>query len=852
MSRPKIMEVKMLRLFPQCRRTRSAQIAVLACALMAGGCSRYSTFAPSGSGVVVAPPVESDGTIAATPTLLPGRAPLAVPVRVRPQPKLTVSPERVVAPIGSEVILLASLCGRDGLMMPNQRVEWMIAPNDAGQLLTLGDRDRWSLFQATSDRPRKLTNKYVIGSTAGGYESITRGTPSPADDLCVKPGQAWVAVTSPVEGTSRVTGYAPGIPNWQLGRDTAVIHWVDAQVSFPITAINAVGGSHALTTTVVRSSNQQPLAGWTVRYQIVGGPAARFAPGDAQTIDVTTNAAGQATAEISQPTPARGTNQVRIDVIRPPLASDPDAAPFVVNSGSVMATWSAPEIQVRTTGPSDATIGSIAVYQLAVSNAGDMPASDVALSVTLPDGVSLAASRPEATQQGATLRWNLDEVAAREARTIHLEVRTEKEATIDICGALSAANGQTARSCATTRIGVAPVDPQPQPQPRPQPQPTNQADVRLTLSGPQTAKVGGEIVYEATIRNVGGAAATGLTIADTFDDGLEHVDPFNPDANPMASPLRRKLADLAAGATETVKIRFRVKRAGTMCHTVEVSGPGIATSSQRACVTAQRDAPREHAAMTVAKTGPTDKLRVGGVAEFRIVVENTGNVPLTAIEILDNYDDAFLKPKFASDAGYQADDMSDNDVVWKFERLEPGKKVEVTAQCQCLAAVARTCSKVVVRTAERPPIVEEACVAIETAIGALPNDRPPRTDGASLSMELADRSDPVVVGTEMTYEIVVKNERAEADANVVLTVTFPPGLRPVDGMTGGPSRHTIDGQTVRFSAVRELRPGERLPVYRIRVSVEKAGNHLVKAELKSDSMSRPIAQAEDTTAYEDQ
>ena len=567
----------MSRLFPQCRRTGSARIAVLACALLAVGCSRYSTFAPPGSGVVVAPPVGPDGTVVVGPTFLPGSVPVAVPVRVRPQPKLTVTPTRVVAPIGSEVVLLASLCGRDGLMMPNQRVEWMIAPGDAGQLLTLGGRDNWSLFQATRDRPRKLTNRYVIGSTAGSYERITRGTSATGDDLCVKPGQAWVAVTSPVEGTSHVTGYAPGVPNWQLGRDTAVIHWVDAQVSFPITAINAVGARHTMTTTVVRSSNQQPLAGWTVRYQIVGGPAASFAPGDAQTVDVATNAAGQASAEIFQPTPARGTNQVRIDVIRPPRPNDPDGAPFVVQSGSVLATWSAPEIRIQTIGPSEATVGATAVYQLAVSNAGDLPARDVTLSVTLPEGVSLASSRPEATQQGSTLRWKLGEVAAREARTINLELRVESEATVDICGAISTASGQTARSCATTRIGVAPVEPRPQPQPR------GQADVRMTLSGPQTAKVGGEVVYDVTIRNVGGTAATGLTIADTFDDGLEHVDPLNPDrADPMTSPLRRKLADLAPGATDSIKIRFRVKRAGTMCHTVEVSGPGIVTVSQRA------------------------------------------------------------------------------------------------------------------------------------------------------------------------------------------------------------------------------------------------------------------------------
>jgi uncharacterized repeat protein (TIGR01451 family) len=848
----------MSRLPPPHRRFALAA-ALAAIALAPLGCSRYSVVAPPGSDVYVAPPVGSTDSSFAFPTLF-GSPARGAPVAMQVGPKVSVQPTRVVAPVGSEVVLVASLCGRDGYMLNNERVDWMIAPQDAGQVLAVADSNGWSLFQSAADQPRKLTNQYAVSKTASNAYQLNRGGIDACNNLCIKEGQAWVAITSPVEGTSRVTAYTPEIESSQQARDTAVVHWVDAQVSFPITAINPVGARQLLTTTVVRSSNQQPLSGWTVRYQVVGGPSAGFGPDGDATVDVPTNAQGQASIEIFQPKPERGTSQIRIDVIRPMRADEAGQAAFVLQSGTVLATWSSADLQLQASGPALATVGATASYQMVVSNAGDLPAADATLEVTLPAGVAFVGALPAAAQDGRTLLWSLGQVAAREARTIQLDLRPEGEGAIDICGRVTAAHGLTARSCATTNIGVAavgpvtPVDPAaPRPLPQPEVQPAQKPAVRLSLTGPNTAKVGEEVVYRMELTNPGTANIENVVITNTFDDGLEHIDSTAPaGAAPRTSPLSYRLGQLAGGATETITIRFRAKRAGTMCHTVEVSGDGVATVSERACLTTEREAPREHAALTVSKIAPTEKLKVGSKARFRIVVENTGNVALTDIVIEDNYDDVFLKPQMASPDGYQELDASDNDVVWKFAKLEPGAKLEVMVDCNCLAPVARACNnKVLVRTAERPPIVEDACVAIETAVGALPDDRRPM-DAGSLSLSLADRSDPVVVGSEMTYEIVVTNERETADKNVALTVTFPAGLTPIEDMTEGPTAHTIAGQTVRFEAIREIRAGERLAVFRVRVRVDTAGNHVVKADLTSDSLPRPLTKAEDTTAYSDQ
>ena len=114
-----------------------------------------------------------------------------------------------------------------------------------------------------------------------------------------------------------VTVVAPSVYAWDCRHKTSTIHWLDVNWRFPPPAINPAGTRHTFTTTVTKHTTQSPSEGWLVRYTIVSGPPAGFSPDGATSIEVATNAAGQASAEIFQKTPANGTNQINIEVIRP-------------------------------------------------------------------------------------------------------------------------------------------------------------------------------------------------------------------------------------------------------------------------------------------------------------------------------------------------------------------------------------------------------------------------------------------------------------------------------------------------------------------------------------------------------
>jgi uncharacterized repeat protein (TIGR01451 family) len=785
--------------------------ALVLCALSAAGCAswRAPRIDPTGQRIFLPPEA---AVVPAAPIVA------GVPA---PQESVSLVPGEIIAPVGSEVILLAGVNQADGSLWPHQRVEWMLDERSTGQFVTLGDRDNWFL-RLPRDTPRKLTNHFAIGSTSSSQFTITRGTADAGDDVTVQAGQAWISVTSPVEGSSRVTAYSPAVPSWRLRKATATIHWVDAQWVFPAPSITPVGARHVFTTTVSRHTNNTPLTGWIVRYRIIGGPPAGFAPEGAEVLEVPTDALGQASVEIFQKQPQAGTSRVGIEIIRPPQAGY--ERELILGTGTVTQTWTAPDIAINATGPARAGLGATATYQFAITNPGDLPARGVTLTSELPPGASLVSSNPPAEVAGGRLTWTLGDLAPRETRPVELNLRADQLGSLSVCASVRTAEGLTASDCASTVVAS--------------------PSLEVQIRGPQTAVVGEDVRYEVTITNRGQVAATGLIITDTFDPGFRHMI--------SGSPIERDLPDIEPGQSRTIYITFGVVAPGEQCHTVAVSGAAGVSASARACLTATAAPPPEQpppagqaegAALQVTMTGPRQR-RVGEIAEFSIDIRNTGEVPLTNLRIVDTYELA-LDPVQAS-GGFT---RGREELVWQLDRLEPGKTYSLQVNCQCVAAVASACNRVTVYSDQRPPLADEACVEIFPPQES-PSDITPPAGRPELSMSVADLNDPARVGQEVTYRVFVTNQGPTSVRNVQLSVTLPPELTPVPAGTSGPTRAVFDGQTIRFEPVAEmraetnLRPADAVS-FTIRARAASPGAARIQAELTGEGV-QPI-RVEETT-----
>ncbi|MBX7167405.1 MAG: DUF11 domain-containing protein [Pirellulales bacterium] len=746
---------------------------------------------------------------------------------------LALAPPRSFAPVGTEVVLVAGVTGINGAFQTDRRIDWMLDAGGVGHIVGVDGADRFWMFKWGDRRPRKIDALSAVTVTSTSGVTLTRGTPLPSDDIIVYRGQSWISVSSPVEGTSYVTAYARDVYGWDVHHQSATIEWVDALWAFPPPAANPVGTRHVFTTTVTRQSTGSPIQGWRVKYEIAGGPSAGFAPDGAPSIEVPTNDLGQGSAEIFQPQPASGTNQINVTIIRPPV--DNGGSPVIIAAGTTSKSWSAPDISIQVTGPPQGAAGTPLSYRVEVANRGAIAARGATVISELPAGLTFVSSSPPLTPTDNRVQWSLGDLQPGESRALDLSLRADQAGSFNVCASVQTSDGLTAQNCATTAIMGAGVD--------------------VSMTGPQQAVVGQDVVFDILVSNRGATPLENLLLVDRFDAGLQH--------EVSASPIERPLGTLAVGQSVPVQVRFRVTQPGQLCHTVEVTGAGGVSGSARGCVTAVTSpapgvplpppppagstqpppgqpspaappgtttpgtASAGQARVQITKTGPTQR-PAGGVAEFVIVVTNSGPVPLTDVKIVDNYDPS-LVPTMAT-AGRE---LVGQDLVWRIPQLGPGEARKLEVHCRCDQPVAQACNRVIVTAAEGVRADAQACLSVGAA-----------QSGATVS--IVDLNDPVAINQELQYDVQVTNPGQTPDQDVVLTIDLPSQLTPVTIGTGGPTGYRIEGRIVRFQPLPQLAPGE-VRNFRLRVRAVQPGAVEVRATVSSRLVPQGTSVSEQTT-----
>jgi len=740
------------------------------------------------------------------------------PVRYAPEPRqkhhhqivgVSMIPSDVIAPVGAEVVIVAAVRGTDGYLHANQRVEWTLSPGSVGQFVGLGRRTPLDWLVGFNNWPRKISPTYAVGTTSSRYLSLHRDTPTNGDDVRVERGQAWISVSSPLEGTSYVSAYAPEVARWDTHQRTATIHWIDAEIAYPPPAVNTAGSRHTFTTIVTRHTTHAPLAGWIVRYEITGGgPPAGFTPDGAQVVETVTNAAGQASIEIEQTAAAPGTNNVVIQVIHPSVVS-PNGQRLVVGNGGTTKTWSSPDISIRKAGPAQASVGDTLTYRIEVRNPGSLMSREVTVTDQIVEGLSYLGSTPQASVTAGLLEWRLGDLAPGQARTIDVQLRADKPGAVKNCANVTTADRLSAQDCAPTTI--------------------LSRTLNIALTGPTQAVVGQEVTFEARVTNRGGTALKALTMVDKYDVGFDHASRVANGARVIESDL----GDLGPGESGRVDVTFRVLQPGNLCHTIEVQNASGTLASANACLTAV--APGAQVApvggppkLSVTKTGPA-RQEVGQQVSFAIVVANVGQTPATNVKVVDHYDPAFRPLK--STAGSTWNEQTD-ELTWVVDRLAAGKSLTFQVLCNCQEPSANSCNQATVTSREGGSAQGEACVEIRAPNG--------------LAVLVSEDPDPVAVGNQTAYLVRVTNYAKTADEDLAVAVTLPDGLTPLQVGTKGPSKYQVDGQTVRFDPVTEIAPNDTLS-FTVVGTAERAGNVSCQVEVSSRKLDKPIVVDETTT-----
>jgi uncharacterized repeat protein (TIGR01451 family) len=360
------------------------------------------------------------------------------------------------------------------------------------------------------------------------------------------------------------------------------------------------------------------------------------------------------------------------------------------------------QVNLRVTGPAQAVPGTTTSYRFDIANSSGSMARNVVVICHLPDGWAYVSSDVAGAISGRQVQWQLRDVPAQRTLAINASFRPEKPGVANLCVDISTAGGQLTRSCATTSVAVAPDSPDKGDASTP----PASGQLYVVIAGPEKAAPGDDVTFNVTVTNRGPTRATKLLVTDTFGAGLTH--------EVATSPIEKDLDDLDSGQSTSFKVTFRVTRPGRHCHEIEVTGAGGLRATAQACVVTA-GSPKVSVRQVVTPTTTA----AGSAVRFAIDIKNEGDVDLTGVVVSANFD-SMLKPTQATEIrGRQAlanfkDDRYEL-TPWRFDRLEPGRSIQLDVECRAERAAASACGRVTVTAQEG--VREEAltCLKVEAA-----------------------------------------------------------------------------------------------------------------------------------------
>ena len=757
--------------------------------------------------------------------------------------EIQLTPMRVVAPVGGEVVLLAGICGEDGYLVKRQPIEWMLSPDSVGTFIEVGDDMKSRLISALSHAPKveKLDVDFARGRTSNKESLITRGTPGNVDDISLKEGQTWLSISSPSEGVSRVTVLAPDSELWDQRRRTAMIYWVDAQWEFPQPQIANSGEEVTLLTRVTKAGDVfKPAVGWRVLYTIVDPTVATFSPlfesdrGRVEVRDnvarVTVDANGQAQVRLTTPPGVRGTTPVLIEVIRP-LDPDDSLPEILLGSGQTVVTFSSPGLELQSFGPQTATVGEQLTYTATLANPGDRDAENVKLLMRIPAGMQLVTASLQPRQYQDQLLWDQGVLPAQRQLDVSVVLEAQQVGDYSVTFAGTGEPRLARNSSVATRV----IQPS--------------VDVRFEpVDGIAQIELGNKINYDIDVTNTGRQTLTDLKLVIESVAGL-------PEAEKGATAVEMSIPMLQPGQTTSQGIAFSVQREGELAARIKVLS-GSAVLAERASTVFGIPAKPKLPGIDVTIDFP-DSVVVGSRTRAVVSIKNTGRTNLTGINVTISSDPTLRA--VATDTVNQRlvrPDSTGQKLVWLPQDMMPGTTGETITQlfieyeaqspiAQAAILVQATCNEKVQHQAQ----VMTRIIGSGLQPPAAGNSGGSAVRSGALRIALNDLEDPTIVGKQFRYALSVTNNQNLGDSNIRILLKIPPEiqLESVSMLTGEAITFVRNNDVFELQPVwKFLGPGQILQYIITARGLVAREQVEISAAVSSDS--QPNAQiARDTT-----
>lgn len=732
---------------------------------------------------------------------------------------ILLSPQKIVAPVGGEVMFLSGICGTDGYLQVAEPLEWMLSRDSVGNIIAVDDNAPGLLHKLASvPAAKKQDGSYARGVTSTKQMLVTRGNTNPNDDVKLEKGQTWMTLSSPSEGTSHVTVLAPESECWDQRKASATIYWVDARWVFPGPQRLTAGVAAELVTRVTRAEGSLPARGWKVRYEVMTPELGNFAGTDGSSVvEVSVDDSGNALATLVPIPGTAGNAIVDIRVIRPGGTADnmPD---LTLGRGQAFVTWSAPQLTLRTGGPEVASYNTAFDVSANIANPGDQDATGIEVRAAIPDGVRVISTDAFAKVFPNSVIWQIGTIPPQQQLDLGLKLSSPAPVSIDFeargDGGL-AANGNI-------RVDIF----------RP-------ALALRVVAAKDRVETGEKVAYEIEVENTGDRPLRDVSLTAAGDEYMMHSEKGTREVGNDKTD-----GPLQPGEIWRTTVRFTPTDSGLRCVNFTAAAAGGQQQSQSSCVTVINPAPPTPA-LAVSISAASDRISVGDNVFVRGRVENTGRIPLKSVRVTMSYDPQLVPQQATVDFPQSID--TPYLIAWTIPELPAGETAVLEAE---FSAQQRSTTSQFIFTAESsegargrgatsiqifpgnapasplvtPPVLPPALTP--PAIPGGPGTPPPvaqtpripqspsdRREPGKLRLDVLQRDISPRVGDNIGYSIRLTNDTDQIDNVVQIAFNLPNGVSVVRlSQTQSPElgKFTRGGNTVYFEEIRSIKPHESI------------------------------------------
>lgn len=525
----------------------------------------------------------------------------------------------------------------------------------------------------------------------------------------------------------------------------------------------------------------------------------------------TSGGAAALTASRPMPTPPQ---TLPADAAPAPIPSTPaTAAPAPYGAASVAAPKPTPSATIDGTGrpgekslegvqqptllieklaPAEIQVGKPAVFETYVRNAGMAAAVDVEVRDVVPQGTQLLNTTPKAAVgPKGEIVWSLGTLRPGDEVKLSIELLPTTEGELGSTASVRFSAGASSRTLCTKPLLVAEVQ------------------------APRSVLAGDDVPLRIKISNPGTGVATGVLITEVVPANMTHE---------AGGELEYEIGNLAPGESRELDLSLRAVKPGVVLNLLHAKADGKLATEAKTQI--EVIAP----SLAVDVEGPKKRF-LDRQATYTVSIANPGTASARGVE-LETYLPRGLQFVDANNAGEY--DPATHSVRWLLEELpakETGTVTLTTLPVEPGQQVLRIES-----SAERGVTArKEEAVVIEGA--------------PAIVFQVVDSTDPIEVGGETTYRIIVSNQGSKEATGVMLAAALSDGMKVLDAE--GPTRFAVTGRSVQFQPLAAVPPKSE-SIFSIRVQCLVPGDHRCHVQLATDDMRTPVTKEEGTRVYADE